>query len=327
MNQDLLSEICEIYNLGMPLQEASSVTGGLIHKMWCLETSKGKYAIKELDLEIMKKTDMQLHFDLSESTAQKLFNKGIPALVGLKVEDKFVTKVLGTYVIIYEWVDGVTLSNAPASLEQAFQIGEIIAKIHKANVDIPELNTDMFSSFSDTYWQTLVGDFLNKFSEASLWLSSSDILSWNANAESIIKNLLQHVVVSHGDIDQKNVIWKDSKHPLIIDWESVGKVNPGLELIDAILNWSGLVSGKIDEESINALIAGYKSVGTAIIDNGEEVLRGCMIKWLSWLEFNMKRAIQVEDKEEQNLRLNQTQNTIRNLKLISDNFETLKSLF
>lgn len=327
MNQNLLSTICEMYNLGTPIHEAFRVTGGLIHKVWCLETGKGKYAVKELDSKIMEKADMQSRFDLSESTAQKLFDKGIPALVGLKVEGKFVTKILDTYVIVYEWVDGVTLPTAAASSEQAFQIGEIIAKIHIENLDVPGLNTDMFSSFSDEYWQTLVVDFLNKFPEAALWLSNSDILSWNANAESIIKNLLQHVVVSHGDIDQKNVIWRDLKHPLIIDWESIGKVNPGLELMDAILNWSGLVSGQIDNDSVKAFIDGYNSIGIPIMDSGEEVLRGCMIKWLSWLEFNMKRAIHSGDKEEQYLGFTQTQNTIRSLKLISDNFETLKSLF
>lgn len=328
MNENLLLEICERYHLGIPTKELSRVSGGLIHKMWCLETDKGKYAIKQLDSAIMEKADMQARFELSESTGRKLLNKGIPVVIGLETNNGSVLKFSDTYVIVYDWVNGTTLSTAPASSEQAFLIGEIIAKIHKGNLNIPELKSAIFSFFSDDYWQSLVEEFLNKFPDASSWLLGDNIVSWNANAEDVIKSLMNNTVVSHGDIDQKNVIWKDTQHPYIIDWESVGKINPGLELMDAALNWGGLISGDVNEESLKALIDGYRSVGAPIVENPSIILRGCMIKWLSWLEFNMKRAITVENNsEEKNLGFVQTQNTVRNLKLISDNFDKWLSLY
>lgn len=44
-------------------------------------------------------------------------------------------------------------------------------------------------------------------------------------------------VLSHGDIDQKNVLWNQDNSPTVIDWEAAGYVNPMVELFTAALYW------------------------------------------------------------------------------------------
>ncbi len=131
------------------------------------------------------------------------------------------------------------------------------------------------------------------------------------------------MIISHGDIDQKNVIWKNNNELWIIDWEGVSKTNPELEIVDAALNWGGLVAGKIDENSIKAVINGYKNSGMPIKESIPDLLNGSIIKWLAWLEFNLQRALKSPN---DHLAMNQIENTFRNLTLISENFEKLTSL-
>jgi predicted Ser/Thr protein kinase len=37
--------------------------------------------------------------------------------------------------------------------------------------------------------------------------------------------LNKNTVVSHGDLDQKNVLWDKTGKPILIDWESACKIN------------------------------------------------------------------------------------------------------
>lgn len=328
MNENLISRICELYHLGRFTGEVHAVQGGLIHKMWHIQTTQGEYAIKELNIRIQdldsnisSKNSIQKAYELTESIAQAFLESGIPAVAALKIENEYVAKISDKLVIVFEWVEGTSLSVQAVPRDQAFLIGKTIAQIHNTNLEIPDLNRNTSTIFSNEHWELLFENFLSEFPESASWLSKKLVLDWNKKAKDITEKLQGHRVLSHGDIDQKNVIWKDSEHPFIIDWESAGLVNPGLELMDAALNWGGLVSGEIEEEIIKALLDGYKSEGAAIAETGSELLSGCIIKWLPWLEFNMQRAVNAKKGgEEQKLGFSQTQNTLRNLNLIENNF-------
>ena len=52
-----IKKICVICKLGSLEQEPKIVTGGLLHKMYCVETNQGKYAIKVLNSNVMNKPD------------------------------------------------------------------------------------------------------------------------------------------------------------------------------------------------------------------------------------------------------------------------------
>jgi thiamine kinase-like enzyme len=327
MNKNVILSICEAYDLGVPKGAVSAVRGGLIHKMWRLETVRGTYAIKELNLKIQdldpnisSENSIQQAYALTESIAQAFLDIGIPAVAALRAGNELVAKISDKLVIVFEWVEGKSLSVAAAPKDQAFLIGKIMAKMHKANLELPGLNMNPLNLFSNAHWELLFEKFLGEFPDSTSWLAKELVLDWNQKAEGIVKKLERNMVLGHGDIDQKNVIWKDSQSPFIIDWESAGRVNPGLELMDAALNWGGLVSGDVNEDSIKAVLDGYKSEGGEILESGAELMSACIIKWLPWLEFNIQRATDpASTSEERELGFSQTQNTSRNLKLIAEN--------
>ena len=62
------------------------------------------------------------------------------------------------------------------------------------------------------------------------------------NFDSAIEPLKQNRLVSHRDMDVKNIIWVDDKTPQIIDWEAAGLTNPTVDLIGTWL-WNGAANG------------------------------------------------------------------------------------
>jgi hypothetical protein len=65
MNINEINALCSLYSLAKPIKLPTKITGGLIHKMWKLETEFGKYAIKELNKEIMSRPNLVKNMNLS----------------------------------------------------------------------------------------------------------------------------------------------------------------------------------------------------------------------------------------------------------------------
>ena len=320
MNEDIILEICKRYNLGNKHETPIPVTGGLIHKTWKLRTDKGQYAIKELNEKIMSQPDTLEAFELSEVMATKFLHAKVPAIVSLSSNGTHVQHISNSYVLVYKWVEGITLSTEAANVKQAYTIGEIIGKIHSVHISEPSVQVGLPQIFTNFHWEELIlkikailPEYANSF---------ESVLNWNSNSSKIINVLKNNLIVTHGDIDQKNVIWTDETTPNIIDWEGVSVTNPGLEIIDAALNWSGLLSGTVNIDSMKAVIDGYIDTGGKIYESIDILLSACIIKWLPWLEFNMRRAVQpLQDDEVLKLSITQVKNTLSSIELIANNKE------
>ena len=70
-----IKKICVICKLGSLEQEPKIVTGGLLHKMYCVETNQGKYAIKVLNSNVMNKPDALEKLEQAERIAYRLKNE------------------------------------------------------------------------------------------------------------------------------------------------------------------------------------------------------------------------------------------------------------
>jgi thiamine kinase-like enzyme len=84
----------------------------------------------------------------------------------------------------------------------------------------------------------------NKSCEFSSKLNENlgNLLGANQKYHSAIDVLKENTVVSHGDLDQKNVLWDSENNPILIDWESARKLNPTYEIVNVALDWSGINS-------------------------------------------------------------------------------------
>lgn len=72
-------KLCNILKLGELVGMPEGISGGLLHRMYAIETTQGKYAIKALNPQIMLRPTAMQHIINSERIANSAL-KNIPAL-------------------------------------------------------------------------------------------------------------------------------------------------------------------------------------------------------------------------------------------------------
>ncbi|GHO45669.1 phosphotransferase enzyme family protein [Ktedonospora formicarum] len=293
MHSDLAQKLCNAYHLGDSLVPPRAVKGGLLHKMWQLETTQGRYAVKQLNPAIMLKPGIEHAYRASERIASEMRRRDIPAIAALeRAGDPLYQDDDGSF-LIYPWREGRMLSTNSAEPEQARQIGAILASMHAAALRLPEDQEEEWEHFSDDTWDKLT---FHAASRDLSWAYSARaamprLIAWSHLYEEAGPTLLQRQVVSHRDLDQKNVLWHVSGTPFLLDWEAAGSINPTLELVGVALCWSGLVAGEVRKESFDAVLEGYHRTGGVLHEDSEIALHGFLGTWLGWLLFNMRRSL------------------------------------
>src|SRR6185437_11711082 len=78
------STICDAYDLGLAMSPLEPVRGGLLHAMYSLRTTNGRYAVKVLDQSIVKSRQAREEYVRSETVAATFAKAGVPAVFAIK---------------------------------------------------------------------------------------------------------------------------------------------------------------------------------------------------------------------------------------------------
>lgn len=289
-----INNIMESLKLGVVINEPVQVTGGLLHKMYCVNTNKGAYAVKVLNAEIMKRPGALQNTVNSEKIAAG-FQSIIPVVSALEIGGKQIQEWNGIYYMIFDWVEGASIFPPMITSENCYAIGDVLGKIHQEKLTIDgvmseENGVQMFPW--DKYQELLKGyeneAWANRFQEAI-----QDIKAWNQAAYNAGEILSGTMVISHRDLDPKNVMW-DGKNLLIIDWEAAGYVNPYQELLEVINYWADDGKGGLLKENFDALLYAYTQHMKLENVDWNAVFAGSFCGMLGWLEYNVKRALGIE---------------------------------
>ncbi len=323
------ARLCALFHLGEPIDAPQAVQGGLLHRLWRLHTIQGVFAVKQLNPVIMRKVGIRDEYRLTERIAEAMAVRGVPAVVTLKGEndDGTVQEIGDATYIVYDWVQGETLSMQAVEPERARLIGTILARMHGlSQQDFPELELPDWESFPEDEWDMLTFQASDRDIPWTQQVRSALplLVEWSKLATEASKILRQTFVISHRDLDQKNVIWRDAVSPVVIDWEAAGLTNPTMDVVGAALYWSGQTVQPPREESFHALLEGYVATGGVIHDPGIVALHGVIGNWLGWLLFNMHRSLgeSVNSEEERLLGVRETTRTLSTLRALATNAET-----
>lgn len=295
MDASQAQELCARLELGAPTGEAQAVPGGLLHRMWCLPTTSGDYAVKELDPEFTNHVDVRAHFENTERIAALMAQSGVPAIASLNATTNPVLEIGVSVFLVYPWIEGKTLALGPVDAATAHAIGAALGRIHTVDTSTaewPQVESAV-ETFRDDEWVLLAR---RGAAESLPWAATlreiqSSLVIWNSRYRRTVAGLFKTQVISHRDLDQKNVLWPDERSPLIVDWESAGPINPTVELADVALNWSGLTVGEPDPSIFRAVLAGYRGAGGTLHDEPRDALYALLARWLAWLEFNIHRSL------------------------------------
>jgi thiamine kinase-like enzyme len=312
MNQTHLRQVSQHFDLGTPTQATTRVHGGLLHIMWRLDTDKGSYAIKQLSKDIDLKNERVIkNYELSEKIASRFSALGIPAVPAIENTGQYLFMIDETGFLVYSWVDAKALDQHAVSEHHALKIATILAKMHCLNLDEPEITEAQFYTHTNQKILELL-DKAENFNcpfAANLRKNQKNILAANESYQKAIPILKTHIVVSHGDLDQKNVLWDSSNNPILIDWESACKINPTYDITNTAFYWSGITSN-FKQDLFFKMIMAYQKAGGVI--NKEHVVAACYgaFSWIGWLAYNIERSCVLGESEHKNVGIEQVNQTL-----------------
>lgn len=323
-----IEKFCEKYNFG-EVKNITKLSGGLMHKMYKVETDKGIYCVKVLNPEIMSRKEAYNNFIISESVSNLANKNNIPVSSAIEVDGNYLIKMDDMYYMVFDFVYGNTLKDEEITVKHCKKIGSILANIH--SLDYKEIglepNIEEYKRLYD--WENYINNLnFNKMSYKELLLNNykkyNSILK-RANTYFNESNINQ--TLCHRDMDPKNVMWNNDG-PIVIDWECAGVSNPERELLEDALCWSGFLSDNFNDEKFIAMFKEYSKYRS--IDNVEwyDVICGNLVGRFGWLKYNLERSLGIisNDLDEMKLAENEVIKTINEINRYLELVDRMNSL-
>lgn len=319
-------KLCHILQIGEVIGVPKEISGGLLHRIYAVETTQGKYAIKALNPQIMLRPVAMKNFINSEQIANIAANY-VPALSAKKFNGNFIQEADNQFYLVFDWVDGKSLKPNEVNIAHCEKIGAILADIHMTDFSELGISNDWTDNTQLTDWNY----YLQKGQKNnSMWVNLlleiiDELYDWEALANKSEQLLTSDMVISHRDLDPKNVMW-DQNNPIIIDWEAAGYINSMQELAETAIYWSENEIGNIDKEKFMALISGYERKYGKLQANWRMVLVIGFLGKLHWLEYNLKRSLWIEctDESEHQMGTAQVIGTIKSIRRYADMISELE---
>lgn len=301
---DHISALCQRLGLGTCRSRLRQVSGGLHHRMWRLTTDYGRFAVKQLAAEVdINDANICQRFNATEAIAAAFAASGFNTIHALRCRSDYLQIIGADGYLVYPWTDARAQPRRNLSERHALKVAHMLARMHQADIHHHELQDRAVERRAEDKIRLLVQramichardyEFLQQHLPALLTITAEQ-----TQAE---QSLSRRMVISHGDLDQKNVLWNAADEPIVIDWESARRVNPTREAIQLALDWSG-ISTAFEPSLFDKFINAYRRSGGII---AEHELRAAFIcvqgEWLDWLMYNVGRSFDLEDAAQRSL--------------------------
>lgn len=315
-NQILFENIIKQSKIGQLLTKPTVLSGGLLHQMNQIQTTTGTYAVKLLNPSILSRPTARQNFIDSERIVNALAGK-VSALPALTIDGSALQQIGTHYYLVFPWVDGSILPINQVTPSHAELIGEQLAQIHAADLSSLTIQQTPASPESPLPWDT----FAEKIRQQGLTVLEpylSDlrrIKRWDNEASSALKQWRGTSVLSHRDLDAKNVLWKCGA-PVLIDWESAGPIHPMHDFLETVLYWSLDEQNRVRRNHFEAFVKGYRSAGGRLDYPLEPALSAGYASKLGWLAYSLSKALHLEPvtEKEQQVAVQQVHETLKALK-------------
>ncbi len=314
MNNQEMNEIYDLihtYKIGKLIESPLPVSGGLMHKMYKVVTDTRVYAIKCLNPTIMKRKGVVDNMIQAERIAAE-FSGYLPVVAAIDFDGSPILHINHKYYMLFPWVEGTSLFPPSINVKNCYEIGSVLGKIHKLNISVPEVEKGNIQPINYNWHEYYEKGVEQKTAWIDIYGKSIDNLNhWTSQVNEANSILSECMLISHRDLDPKNVMWEEEK-PYLIDWEAAGYVNPYQELLEMLIYWSDNGEGELDKKNFNSLLNAYRSYMTTNHIDWDYVLDSGYAGMLGWLGYSLNRALGMEsvDVEEQKLGAKQVIDTI-----------------
>lgn len=321
MESAQFDQICCLFALGKRTDHPRKLSGGLIHAMYELNTTEGRYAVKCLNPSIMKRPEAVANFRDAEDIA--LFvGRHLSALPAKRIRGEAVQQVGDKYVLLFDWVDGNMLTLKEVQASHCKTIGSYLAGVHQLDFKTSPMLDCARTGYHDWAADLKRGRAINAEWSYALTGIVEALPVWEEQAVRASAVLSSDFVMSHRDLDPKNVLWTQAG-PVVIDWESAGPIHRALDILETVLYWSEDETGRVNEEKFQAFLRGYATKRSLADVEWSVVFDASYSSKLDWLAYNLNRTFNA-DAAEQRVGTEQVNQTIVDVTRHAERLETVK---
>jgi aminoglycoside phosphotransferase (APT) family kinase protein len=266
----------DLAQLGTPLGPMVRVGGGFANRMYRLDTDQGSFAVKELNLADRRST---YHVDDVFRFERAAFAAGIPMPEPISA---------GRHTLVHRWVEGEKVPEAPVPAAYAFEIGEILARLHSLDVEWTQGATEDPAARD---WPELAE---RAAATGQPWAGelASRVETFLAIAQFVDTcERPGPVVLTHRDIQPWNLLARDGR-PVLLDWELSGMLDLSGELGSTALSIAkGPGFDDIEPAIFRSVLDGYVAGGGALPPSGPSWFVFMIGGWLGFTRWNILRCL------------------------------------
>ena len=291
--RQLIESFCHAYGLGSLLAEPEPVTGGLMHAMYRVQTSQGDYAVKILNADIMQRSTAYQNMVNSEIVSNAL-RETVPLVAAKAFGGEHVIQYEGAFWMVFDWLEGKSIYPPDLTETHCAAVGDLLGRIHAARIHVEKMTRD-HETRRLWAWREMLAAAKQENVECH-WLLQEhldEIIRWDHALCNCWPLVQSRQVISHRDLDPKNILWKDDQ-PFIIDWEAAGYVNPWQELVEALNDWIAEPDGRYSRSKFDAMMKSYAAHCDLKDVDWEAMLSASFAGMLGWLAYNVRRAAGLE---------------------------------
>ncbi|MEV4260330.1 phosphotransferase [Kribbella sp. NPDC049584] len=266
----------DLSHLGTPTGPMIRVHGGFANRMYRLDTDQGSFAVKELNL-----VDRRWVYRIEDvfRFERAAFAAGVPMPEPISA---------GQHVLVHRWVDGENVPEAPVSAAYAFEIGEILARLHGLDVEWTDMSTE---DPMPRDWPELAE---RAAATGQPWAEELACQVETFLAIAYFVDTCERpgpVVLTHKDIQPWNLLARDGR-PVLLDWELSGRLDLAGELGSTALSLSkGPGFDDIQPTIFRSVLDGYVAGGGALPPSGPSWFVFMLSGWLGHTRWNVLRCL------------------------------------
>jgi aminoglycoside phosphotransferase (APT) family kinase protein len=194
----------------------------------------------------------------------------------------------GQDMLVHRWVEGEKVPEEPVSAEYAFEIGEILARVHGLEV---EWSQGVDEEATPRDWAELAG---RAVATEQPWAEElvSGVETFLAIAE-FVENCERPgpIVLTHKDIQPWNLLARDGR-PVVLDWELSGMLDLSGELGSTALSLAkGPGFDDIEPLIFRSVLDGYVAGGGSLPPPGPSWFVYLIGGWLGHTRWNILRCL------------------------------------
>ena len=266
----------DLSHLGAPVGPITPIHGGFANRMYRLDTDQGSFAVKELNLVDRRWT---YHAEDVFRFERAAFAAGIPMPEPISASH---------HTLVHRWVEGEKMPEAPVSAAYAFEIGDILARIHALDV---EWINESIEDPTPQDWPELAK---RAAATGQPW---ADELASHVETFLAIAHFVDTcqrpgpVVLTHKDIQPWNLLARDGR-PVVLDWELSGMLDLSSELGSTALSLAkGPGFDNIEPAIFRSVLAGYLAGGGTLPPSGPSWFVFMIGGWLGHTRWNILRCL------------------------------------